>query len=752
MTTAVAAPRAAPFDLLETKLAPPPLRAGTVTRCRIDGLRAERSDSLVVVTAPAGYGKTTLLASWVKQDRRPFAWLSVDERDSDPAVLLTYVAAALDGIEPIDPSVFEALGSPSGSIWTAAVPRLASAVARMSRPFVLVLDDVHLLGEPECLDALATLAAAVPEGSQMILASRAVPALPLARLRAAGELLEIKASDLRMDVEEAGSLLGAAGLELPVARIAELTEQTEGWPAGLYLAALGALSSEESLASARFDDSDAYVADYLRLEVLARLPTDEVEFLTRSAVAEPICGSLVDALLARRDSARMLESLESRNLFVIPLDRSRTWYRYHHLFRDLLRAELERREPELVPELNGRAAAWLVANGRPEAAVECARAAGDMDLAATLVGALVIPVYQSGRIATAERWLEWFERDGLLEQYPLVALLGAWQKVLTGQPEAGERWAAYAEQGRFEGALPDGTESFEVWVAVLRVITCPDGIERMRTDAELAIAHLPVLSPFAVTAFLGLGVAHLLGGDADAADAALATAMERALQNERRGSSVTLVLAERALLAWQRDDWAEAKRFTEEALVAARGIEGYMATALTLVASARVAAHEGEVERARQLAMHVQQLRPRLTHATPWLSTQVCLELARVQVALGDVDGARTVLAQGEEILRRRPDLGVLGEEVAAFRRLLTTIVNEGDGWSASLTAAELRLLPYLPTHLSFREIGERLHISRNTVKTEAISVYRKLSVSSRGEAVKRAAELGLLESTSVGS
>jgi LuxR family maltose regulon positive regulatory protein len=738
------------FDLLESKLAPPPCRPGTVTRSRlVDRLQSVGAAPVVVLSAPVGYGKTTLLASWAESEERPFAWVSIDDRDNDPAVFLTYVAAALDRIEPIDPFVFEALAAPAMSIWSAAMPRLAGAVAGMSVPFVLALDDVQALDDPACLDALAALVAHVPDGSRVVLSSRTAPSLPLARLRAEGRLLEIGTNELRLSVQEAGALLVTAGLDLTAAEVAELTRQTEGWASGLHLAALARQSGGKSVPAAGFGGDDYFVADYFRLELLSKLPAREVEFLTRSSVAESVCGPLCDEMLDRRDSARVLESLERSNLFLVPLDRSRTWYRYHHLFRDLLRLELGLREPELVPELNRRAAAWCAANGELEAAVEYAHTAGDTARVAELVGTLAVPVCSSGRMATAARWLGWFDRGDLLDRYPVVAIAGAWLELMAGRPSEGERRAnaAIRAQSRLEDELPGGGDSLEPWIAALRGFTCPDGVERMRADTELAAARLPREDPFRSVALAGLGVSYLLGGDDDSADSALDPAVEEAVENERRDAA-SLMLAERSLIAWKRGRVADGNAYAEQAYELALGVEGHLVTALAVVVEARAAAHRGDAGRARRLANQAREVRPLLGSGLPWFSTQVCLELARLHVALNDVAGATIVLHEAEEILGRRPDLGVLGKDAADLRDQLATIADSGDGWSRSLTAAELRLLPFLATHLSFREIGERLYISRNTVKTEAISLYRKLSVSSRSEAVERAAALGLLDST----
>ena len=425
------------FALVESKLHPPPARPGIVARTELVDRLLANDAPVVCVVAPAGYGKTTLLAQWAQHKGPRVGWVSVDQRDNDPAVLLTYLAVALDRIESIDPSVFRALGGPGASIMGAAT-RLAAAVAAMPEPVALVLDHVELLGNQQCLDAVAELAAQLPPtGSQLLLASRAQPPLPVALLRAQGRVVELGADQLAMDHQEAELLLKGAEVDVSGVDVVELVGRTEGWPAGLYLAALALKAGgPQATAGPAFTGDDRFMADYLRSELLDRLPHQTVSFLTRTAVLERMCGPLCDAILDVTGSSAVLASLEESNLLLVPLDRRRRWYRYHHLFRELLTTELDRREPDLVPQLHTRAAGWWEANGLPETAIHHAQAAGDADRVARLVWKLALPAYGAGRVDTARRWFGWFEGQGLLGRYPPVAVLGAWLHALVGEPVA----------------------------------------------------------------------------------------------------------------------------------------------------------------------------------------------------------------------------------------------------------------------------------------------------------------------------
>ena len=543
---------------------------------------------------------------------------------------------------------------------------------------------------------------------------------------------------------EAATLLAGAGLQLGEASTRELVERTEGWPVGLYLAALAMRAgTPQREAGFGFPGDDRYLHDYLRSELLDRASPAEMSFLTRTSVLDRICGPLCDATLARTGSARVLEQLESRNLLVVPLDRRREWYRYHQLLRELLHSELSRREPALIPQLHSRAAAWFEAKGLPEAAIEHAQAAGDADRVARLVLDSAQPVWASGRVDTVLRWMRWFEHEEVLDRYPAVAVHGALIFALLGQPDETERWAAVAQQASPTGTLPDGSTMASL-LAYLRAILARDGVEAMRRDARTSFDELSPASPYRATMRHTEGISYLLDGDPDRADPILAGAFDDA-RNAGALPLAALVLAERCIVAVDRHDWPGAEALSRRALdiVADGHFEEYWTSALVYACAARVASHQGDVARARQYVAQAARLRPLLIAALPVVSVQTLLELARAYITLADPGGADAVLRQVQEILQERPDLGVLPEQARQLRGLLDRITGDAGG-ASSLTSAELRLLPLLSTHLSLREIGERLHVSRHTVKTQTTSVYRKLAVSSRGDAVSRMRELGL--------
>ena len=443
------------------------------------------------VTAPAGYGKTTLLAQWAEHDGRAFAWVSVDETDNDPKVLLTYVAEALDAVEPVGQRVFDALASPASSVHGSVVPRLGAAFAAMTAPVVLVLDDVHLLHDSGCRAALSVLAEHVPGGSRLVLAGRDVPPVRVARLRAEGKITEIGPADLSLTVEEAGSLLRAAEVVLADDDLAGLHRRTEGWPAGLYLAALY-LREGGSLpgAAASFGGDDRWVSEYLESEFLARISRSQRMFLTRTAVLERMSGPLCEAVLEAPGSGAVLADLAGSNLLLVPLDHRGQWYRYHHLFRDMLLAELERLEPGLIPVLRRRAAGGYLRHDSPEEALEYSIAAGDVEAVARLVEQLAQPAYRQDRITTARRWFAVAGRPGRDRGTAGCRRVGRDFRRAGGQPAEAGRWADAVDRWQYGDAARPADPAAEAWAALLRAFLARHGVKQMRADADEAARGL----------------------------------------------------------------------------------------------------------------------------------------------------------------------------------------------------------------------------------------------------------------------
>jgi LuxR family maltose regulon positive regulatory protein len=728
--------RSIPFDIIDAKITVPEVPSGSVSRTAlVNRLRARTATRVVALIAPAGYGKTTTLAQWATRDDRPFLWVSADAHDNDAVVLLRHLAAALDRVSPVEERVFDALRCPGASLWTTAVPRLARAASELDEPVVLVLDDAHLIRDADAADAVYAVAEQLPLGSVFALAARATPLLSLPSLRAQGRLLDIDPDDLALTRREAELLMRAAGLDIEHDELDELTRKTEGWPAALSLVALSLVESMHRDRDAMpAITGDRHVADYLAAEYFSGLSAGELDFMRKTAILDRVCGSLCDAALGITGSGNRLASIERANHFLRPLDGGREWYRYHRLLRDILRQDLVRSEPAAISELHARAADWFEANGDDESALEHANDAGDVDRAARLTARLARPVFDNGRTATVDRWLGRFDDDDLLSRYPAVAANGARFHLWSGHDEDAARWLASVDARRTTGRQArDG----EACAATVQAAACRDGVQQMLADAETAVAGLPARSDWLPEALVLRGVARVLTGDVEQADADFATA---ASSSEALGQIEIrlLALGERAMLAGEGAAWVDDD---EDAAPI-----GFPTAALQQATTARAQLRAGNWDAARARLAKAQQLTPFLGVGLPWLAVQARLEIVRAYVTLRDVAAAQAVLAEIDQLVAQRPDLGLLTGEVEAIRPEVDGIPSVRPGRASGLTGAELRLLPLLATHLSFREIGTKLYVSRNTIKTQAISVYRKLGVSTRSEAVDRATELGLVE------
>jgi LuxR family maltose regulon positive regulatory protein len=733
------------FDLVAAKLLRPLVRPGTIRRPSLLG-RLARDDShpVVSVVAPAGYGKTTLLSQWAEAGGQAFAWVSVDEGDNDPRVFLGYVAAALDAVEPVGQRVFDALASPESSVPGSVVPRLCSAWASMTAPVALVLDDVHLLRNREGRAALSVLAEQVPAGSRLVLAGRDQPPVRIGRLRAAGKILEIGAGNLSLTAGEAASLLAAAEVVLGGDELAELYRRTEGWAAGLYLAALY-LREGGSLPgmAASFGGDDRFVADYVESEFLASMPSRQRAFLTRAAVLERMSGPLCEAVLDLPGAGTVLAELAGSNLLLVPLDGRGQWYRYHHLFRDMLRAELERTEPALVSVLRRRAAGWCQRHDLPEEALEYAMAAGDVEAAADLIDRLCPSAYRQVRITTIGRWLRWLEDRGGMEGHPIAAVHASLTAARSGRPAEAERWADAVDRWLDQDTPRPADPAAEAWAIVLRFTLCRHGVEQMRADADEAVHKFAAAGIVTAVVPAGQGVARALCGDLDGGDAFLGDAIR--IGDRATPDVLARALAQRALISMERHRWDRAEALASQArsVLDRAGIEKY---SLLCAVQARLALHRGDIPAARQELVSAQELRPLVTYAMPHLSIQFRIELIRVHLALSDLAGARTLMREVDQLLQRRPKMGVLVDQAGELRARLSRQHGPDDAGAPTLTAAELRLLPLLTTHLSVPEIAAELFVSPNTAKTHAVSIYRKLGASTRTQAVGRARELGLLD------
>jgi len=711
------------------------LRRSLIRRLRDDRVR------VVVATAPAGCGKTTLVRQWAEEDPRPVGWVTAVAASSDPVVLVRGIAQAI-GRTLSDGPVAEVLPSLRGMDALRNLSRLCRAASLDGRPVLLVLDNVQELDDQRAHDVVALLVDRLPPSWTVAILTRSAVSLPVARWRADGIVVELGAADLALDSGECSEVLRELGVDRPSDVATYLVAQTEGWAAGVYLAGL-ALKSGHLPAGRPAVTGDVHVIrSYIETELLSGLDPEASDLLVRTSIVDAVNGPLADAILGRGGSAARLYDLAHDNQFVMPLDAERRWFRYHTLLRDVL----ARRHEDLTPGpsvAHERAAEWFRSAGRVGDAVEHELRAGNMDAAAELMGSILLATYRDGEIATIRRWTSALPTS-TIAAHPNLAGIVAVFAAIEGDVLTAAHWSAVAERGWAAGTAR--TTPTDLDGTFVRALLCPSGPEAMLADAEHSLRTHDTDWQWRPPTLLLAGAARAMLGDVDGAGA-------RYLEAEQApdiGPAVArLVLrAERPLAAIGRRRWQEASAILalDRAAVEADPESGRTVGMLWVVADARVAIHRGDLRLAQDRLRRAQLLRTGLSWAVPWYAVRTLTELARTQLLLGDSQGALMSLVQARETLEIRPDLGMFADGVEEVTTLAMRVRSDGLPAGSTLTPAELRLLPLLQTYLSFREIGERLGVSGNTVKTEAMSIYSKVGATSRSEAVTSAVGYGLLE------
>jgi LuxR family maltose regulon positive regulatory protein len=733
--------------LLRSKLAPPATPTGIAPRGQLlDRLREGRGRRLTLVCAPAGYGKTTVLAQWLETDRErtPFVWLSADEGDADPVRLWSHLIAALEAVHPrVGTASFDALRAGPSTLESVVLPLLIDELSD-APPSVLVVDDWHLVRSTVCDESMRILLERGPPAVQIVLSSRSDPNLPVGRWRVHGELSEVRAADLQLSHAEAGSFLREVDVDLAPDDIELLTERTEGWAAGLSVASI--LLRREPDAHAfvlDFAGDSRHLLEYLSDDVLASTDDEMREFLIRASVLDELSGAACDAVLETHDSAAMLAEIERLNLFLVPLDRHGETYRFHRLFADVLRRELARTHPEVVAQLHSRASVWFEAQRDVESAVGHAISGRDLVRASDLVTLHWQSLANEGRLATLARWLDelsWPEATA----EPQLALIRASLAAQTAQPaDEIERWLAVAAAGSHPGPLANGVASLESGVAMLRGLYLTRGVAAAVTAASRSRELERPGSGWRRQTLIGLGQALYLQGKADEARAPLVEA-QRLPRADDHAPAAANVLAYLALVELDAGDIASAQRHagSSRELLESHGLsESYVATnthiALGGIHAAGADAHAAaeELELAVRLSAPA---RPSYWHA------HALLRLASARHKLGDPDAAREALELARVDLETLPDPGMLSALAETVDAELSAPPRHEGFYGEPLSEAELRVLSLLVAGRSVSEVARELYLAPTTVKTHRRTIYRKLGVKSRQEAIARATELDL--------
>jgi LuxR family maltose regulon positive regulatory protein len=628
------------------------------------------------------------------------------------------------------------------------LPVLINELSELDRRVILVLDDYQFVTNDECHDSVAFFVDHLPENVHLVVSSRSEPLLRLGRLRARGEMNEIRTEELSFSEDEAAYLLQEImDLDIGADELSVMLERTEGWPAAIYLAGLSLQGGKDAHAFIEsFGGSSRYIVDLLGEEVLAGLPEETRDFLLRTSILRRMTGPLCDAVVGRKGSGNVLRELARSNLFVVPLDGQGEWYRYHHLFSDLLLYELKSSRPELVPALHGRASAWCEGVGLIEPAMRHAIAAADHERVRWLIARYWFGYLATGRMFTVERWLEALPYD-LANADAAVVLVKAWISAVYGRGEERERYLALAEGSSYEGRLPDGTASVESGVATIRSVFGLAGVQSIAEAARRAAALDPErTSPLAALVRFGVGSSLYLSGDTARARGPL----EEALELTKAGQPLIRmsVLSALSFVALDEGYPEEAEQFACDAhkLVDGFGLHVAPQASLAHIALGRVLAERGQLDEARAELESGLNLRRSFPDLSPWLTLLGLEALVRVSLARDDRAGARVALAEARATLEPfADDAGIFTELLERQGRKLRASKQRDGYLNGELTERELAVLGLLAGELSARQIGNSLFISTSTVRTHVKSIYRKLGVSSRKEAVEHAHGRGLI-------
>ena len=683
--------------------------ASATPRSPPDDLVGFLAAPLVLLLAPAGFGKTTLLEAWQEVDERPFAWVRCGPAHRDRRAFRAAVASTGGGEEPS----------------------------------VLVLDDLHRLARARHRD-VADLIRSLPDGSQVAIATRARPALPLARMRAERRVTEVGPGDLALSASATAAALAELVPELTRAQRLSLAHRIGGWPAGIQLAAVALADAEDlEAAAATFDGDDRAVTEYVREEALAGLGREDVEFLARCSLLDQLSGDSCNAVLRRTGSSRVLRRLARDRALLVPLDRREHAYRLASpLLGAALRSELHHEHPEIETRLRVRTIRWYAEHGDLDRAVEQAIAGGAAQAAGELIWTSFLELSGRGRTAKVRAWLDALGGRRVAADATL-ALAAAHCALTDGDAGEAERWAqaAAVAAGRNKALR----NKYAADLLLLDAALGARGALAMGTSAAQAAELYGAESPWRCAASLYRGIADVLTGQPLRAAAPLEEAA-------RRGSVASPLvqvgaLAQLGLIALFDGQPVRALDHLAHAAeqVDRCRLEGTPTATLADAVAAVARSRTGQAQEASAAAQRTERALAAVTDPPPWCAAEAWLALADARLHLDELAAAQRALRGAEQSLARTPDASALtgwrddlleAADAARGRRL------EGDD---ALTKAELRTLQYLPSHLSFREIGAALCLSPNTVKTQSRAVYRKLGVSSRSAAVERARGSGLL-------
>ncbi|MCV2491950.1 LuxR C-terminal-related transcriptional regulator [Geodermatophilus sp. YIM 151500] len=742
----LAVPRGAAADgpVIATKLFVPALGTRAIERPRLYSRLARALDArLTVVVAPAGWGKSTLVAQWLRDAGVPSGWVSLDAADDDVTRFWRYLLLAVQQADArIGSTALRQLDAAGTDVERDVLPVLVNELADAGGDLLLVLDDYHLVRSPPVHRSMAALLDHAPSALHLVVTSRTDPPLSLSRLRVAGHLVEVRAEQLRFTAEEAARLLHRAAVpELSAGEVARLVDRTEGWAAGLQLAALRLADRPDRQSRVdfidRFTGADRHVVDYVGEEVLDSLPSPLRRFLLETSVLPRLCAPLADAVTGRDDAVRHLDDIQRAGLFLTPLDDEGTWFRYHQLFRDLLRYELDRAGLATPAALHRRAAEWFRDHGEVGEAIGHALASGDFRLAGELIGQGWRSQFNLGHLQTVQGWLDALPPAQVAADARLT-VARVWLHMDRGRlAEAGAALAA-AERAAADDAH----------VGVLRALHAFKTGDVPGAAEQLGAVPGRPADPFLVTVqHLVGGVCALWLGDLGRAAERLRRAAGQAEDTDNRLAQI-YALGAQALVAVLAGDLrsAEAVLGQADAVVADALVDAHFVAMFPSLAAARLALQRGRWEDAVVHAGAAAELAGRGAGRVEQAAAFVTAAEAARRAGRDTGQDAARWLGAAAAVLRDCADPGPTVRDWVGREQRTQRAVRPAAGEVVErLTERELAILSLLPTTLSQREMAGSLFVSPNTMKTHLRAIYRKLGAESRDDAVLRARSLGLL-------
>ena len=727
-------------ELIGSKVSVPTAREELLERSRLLEQLVGKARPIVMIEAPAGYGKSTLLQQWAAREHRPVAFVRLDQAESDPVLFWRYLVAALKTIEP--DLVGEADRELQGQmplIDDVVVPRLLNGLDRHDGQLLLMLDDYHRIDGSPVPASLRVFMEHIPGSLTLAIATRPDPRLLLAGLRARGLVHDIGVDEMRFTMEETVAVVARLDDGRSKRDVRSIYLRTEGWATGIYLA---------SRPGARLPPTGPpqEIQRYLISEMLDDFEAEDRDFMQATSILDELDPDICDAVTGRADSARRLQRLSGSNLMLIPLDRAVT-YRYHHLLQEVLRIELRvTQSRDAILALHDRAFRWELEQGHLSEAIQHAIGARAIGEAVEVVCRNWFDFVLTGRLLTAERWIGWFE-DADFSAYPQLAVAGALVSGFAGDAHGVERFSRLATRLDFDGDPMDGSSTFESSVAIMSAILGLDGPRIAEKHAHRALDLEPETSPWRPLIQAIVAVCGILEAEDRQLDDSL---VQAAMMTSGPLGANTYVLGSLSLAAAWRGRWGTAQTHANEAmqLIEELRIGDLVTSGLPYAVSALISARQGDDARTRQLLAVAERALQRRGGGFPIDSLLLSLTVAEAQLELDHPEPAIVQLRYAQRVLAK---LGEGGRAEYRLSRLFHDAeralrsLPDTDDRVVLLSARELQVVGLLRTGLTLEQIGERLFISRDTVKTHASRSYRKLGVHGRDEAVAEVERLGIL-------